>query len=628
MLFTRRQEGVRPTSFDEESQEAFSYKRQSLMRQWYRLSRLQKTIVYLLVLLALFAAVYAARAHGRSAVAVEDMLRRHKNVKIIEDYEQLEDEERLRNLNKSAGVADVGDIGEPVLVPPARHPLPNAGGVAVGDAGPQPRATAAAAAGAAATHGNDGQVQVVPAAVVERKPMTFAGPATQRQVAVVDAFRHTWKAYKQYAWGHDQLKPLTRSHDEWFNLGLTIVDSLDTIYIMGLSTEFKEARDWVATSLTLDVARDVNLFEVTIRILGGLLSAYHLSADRVFVDKAIDLGNRLLPAFKTESGVPYSDVNLRTGYAHGPQWNSDSSTSEVTTIQLEFKDLSRVSGDPKYEQATDRVRNHVHGLRKKEGLVPMFINPEKGELRDTATITLGARADSYYEYLLKQWLQTGRTVDSLKSDYLAAVLGIKNHLARESHPSKLLFIGELLNGRTFSPKMDHLACYFAGTLALGTRVGFMPPDHMALGERLLHTCHQMYARMATYLSPEIAHFCTTSDCLEDIYVKPADGHNLLRPETVESLFYFYRFTKDEKYRDWGWNIFQGFMNYTRVADGGFCAINNVQNTANPSCRDTMDSFWTAETLKYFYLLFADEDLIPLDKFVFNTEAHPLPVYDH
>lgn len=119
----------------------------------------------------------------------------------------------------------------------------------------------------------------------------------------------------------------------------------------------------------------------------------------------------MLPAFDTPSGVPYSDVNLKTKTARSPKWGPDSSTSEVTSIQLEFRDLSRSCGNPRFEAAAAKVSEHIHQQEKYDGLVPIFINPNTGMFRESSTITLGARGDSYYEYLLKQWLQTGKTVD-------------------------------------------------------------------------------------------------------------------------------------------------------------------------------------------------------------------------
>ncbi|XP_073680864.1 endoplasmic reticulum mannosyl-oligosaccharide 1,2-alpha-mannosidase [Garra rufa] len=472
-------------------------------------------------------------------------------------------------------------------------------------------------------HGKEGTVaDAIEAA--DLKPVTVK--VVDRVEAVREAFRHAWKGYKAFAWGHDELKPLSKTHGEWFGLGLTLIDALDTMWILGLKDEFAEARKWVETELSFSKNVDVNLFESTIRILGGLLSTYHLTGDTLFLDKAKEIGFRLMPAFKTPSKIPYSDVNIGKGTAHPPRWTTDSTVAEVTSIQLEFRELSRLTQDPQYQNAVEEVTKQVHRLEgKRDGLVPMFINTNSGKFTRRGAFTLGARADSYYEYLLKQWLQGGKKETELLEDYLQAIEGVKKNLLRQTSPGKLTFVGELSNGR-LNPKMDHLVCFLPGTLALGAHNG-LPADHMELAVQLVETCHQMYAQMETGLSPEIAHFNLQSNNGRDIDVKPADRHNLLRPETVESLFYMYRFTKDSKYRDWGWDILQSFNNYTRVPSGGYTSIGNVRDPMNPAPRDKMESFFLGETLKYLFLLFSDDnELISLDKYVFNTEAHPLPIW--
>ncbi|XP_020037496.1 endoplasmic reticulum mannosyl-oligosaccharide 1,2-alpha-mannosidase isoform X3 [Castor canadensis] len=389
-------------------------------------------------------------------------------------------------------------------------------------------------------------------------------PPNERQKAVIEAFLHAWKGYRKFAWGHDELKPVSKSFNEWFGLGLTLIDALDTMWILGLKQEFQEARTWVSQKLNFKKNVDVNLFESTIRILGGLLSTYHLSGDSLFLRKA---------------------------------------------------------------EAVEEVTKHIHSLSgKKDGLVPMFINTHSGLFTHPGVFTLGARADSYYEYLLKQWIQGGKKETQLVEDYLAAIEGIKTHLMRHSQPRKLTFMGELAHGR-FNAKMDHLVCFLPGTLALGVHHG-LPANHMELAQALMETCYQMNHQMETGLSPEIAHFNLYPRAdRRDVEVKPADRHNLLRPETVESLFYLYRVTGDHKYQDWGWEILQNFNKYTRIPSGGYSSINNVQDPQRPEPRDKMESFFLGETLKYFYLLFSDDpNLLSLDTYVFNTEAHPLPIW--
>uniref|UniRef100_A0A8D3AUM5 alpha-1,2-Mannosidase n=1 Tax=Scophthalmus maximus TaxID=52904 RepID=A0A8D3AUM5_SCOMX len=287
-----------------------------------------------------------------------------------------------------------------------------------------------------------------------------------RLEAVRDAFRHAWKGYKDHAWGHDELKPISKSFGEWFGLGLTLIDSLDTMWILGLKEEFEESKAWIEKELSFNKNVDVNLFETTIRVLGGLLSTYHLTGDQLFLDKAKDLGSRLMPAFKTPSKIPFSDVNIGKGTAHPPRWTSDSTLAEVTSIQLEFRELSRLTQEPQYQEVVNEVMRLVHQLPgKHDGLVPMFINTNSGQFSHKGVFTLGARADSYYEYLLKQWLQGGKTEDDLLEDYLQAVEGVKKHLVRQTGPGRLTFVGELNHNR-FIPKMDHLVCFLPGTLAL------------------------------------------------------------------------------------------------------------------------------------------------------------------
>ncbi|XP_004485360.2 endoplasmic reticulum mannosyl-oligosaccharide 1,2-alpha-mannosidase isoform X1 [Dasypus novemcinctus] len=461
----------------------------------------------------------------------------------------------------------------------------------------------------------------------ETKTENVPASLNMRQKAVVSAFRHAWKGYRKYAWGRDELKPLSKSYNEWFGLGLTLIDALDTMWILGLKQEFEEAKRWVSKKLNFQKNVDVNLFESTIRILGSLLSTYHLSGDSLFLEKAKDLGTRLMPAFRTPSRIPFSDVNIGTGVGHPPRWTSDSTVAEVTSIQLEFRELSRLTGDTEFQEAVQLVTRHVHGLGgKKDGLVPMFISIYSGLFTHPGMFTLGARADSYYEYLLKQWIQGGKQETHLRDDYLEAVEGIKMHLLRESEPSKLTFVGELSHGH-FRAKMDHLVCFLPGTLALGVHHG-LPAEHMDLAKALMETCHQMNRQMETGLSPEIMYFNIFPLAgRQDMEVRPADRHNLLRPETAESLFYLYRLTGDRKYQEWGWELLQSFNQFTRVPSGGYSSINNVRDPQKPEPRDKMESFFLGETLKYLYLLFTDDkDLLSLDAYVFNTEAHPLPIW--
>lgn len=483
----------------------------------------------------------------------------------------------------------------------------------------------------------------VPLIFTNRSAATWA----EAKQEVKSVFLESWAAYEADAWGKDIYHPVKGNGKNMGPkpLGWMVVDLLDTLLIMDCQEEFNRAKRWVKEDLLYDFDYNVNVFETTIRMLGGLLSAYHLSNDDMFVDKATKLADTLMNAFDSTSGIPFSSVNLKTG--KGVKNHVDqgaSSTAEVATLQLEFRYLAKLTGEDLYWKAAEKVMEVLDQNQPEDGLVPIFVQPDTGKYRGRI-IRLGSRGDSYYEYLLKQHLQTNNKEPVYWHMYKESVDGVKKHLVSKSEPNGLTFIGEREKGITgaLSPKMDHLVCFYGGLLALGATNGlpleeakkspFWNEDKandFKLAEELTYTCYKMYHDVATGLSPEIVVFNTDPTKDEDFSIKPADRHNLQRPETVESLYYMYQITKDEKYRKWGYEIFQSFQKYTRVitSDGkiSYTSLNDV-TTTKPSYRDNMESFWLAETLKYLYLLFDDESKISLDKYVFNTEAHPFPRFD-
>ncbi|KAK3356178.1 mannosyl-oligosaccharide 1,2-alpha-mannosidase [Neurospora tetraspora] len=510
----------------------------------------------------------------------------------------------------------------------------------------------------------------------------------RRRERVVEAMELSWDAYERYAWGYDEFHPVSKTGRNMApkGLGWIIIDSLDTLMIMNLTSRVTHAREWISKSLTWDQDQDVNTFETTIRMLGGLLSAYYLSTEYpnlapitdddigapgedLYLEKARDLADRLMSAFDTPSGIPYASVNL--GKFQGLPSHADngaSSTAEATTLQLEFKYLANLTGEKDFWDRSEKVMQVLDDNQAPDGLVPIYIQPSTGHFH-TSNIRLGSRGDSYYEYLIKQYLQTKKAEPVYQDMWNDALHGIRKHLVTYTENSGFTIVGERPNGLkgNLSPKMDHLVCFLPGTIALAATEGLSEREarkkpgfwnkqreaDMKLARELVQTCWGMYRYMATGLAAEITYFKIPSDPLpesssqhtsppDSIFDDPAgpeatwrkdyevhhfDAHNLQRPETVESLFYMYRITGDVKYREWGWEMFKSFVNYTAVEDGGgFTSLSNA-NVIPPVTKDNMESFWMAETLKYFYLLFSPEDLLPLDKVVFNTEAHPLPVFE-
>ena len=127
--------------------------------------------------------------------------------------------------------------------------------------------------------------------------------------------KDAWNSYKEYAWGANELAPVSRrgrNGGEIFgntNNGASIIDSLSTLHIMGLDEEFELGRNWTAKEFDFNkVCSPTSVFETTIRFVGGLLSAYALSKDPMFLEKAMQVADSLLPAFETPFGVPYPRV--------------------------------------------------------------------------------------------------------------------------------------------------------------------------------------------------------------------------------------------------------------------------------------------------------------------------------
>ena len=128
----------------------------------------------------------------------------------------------------------------------------------------------------------------------------------ERLETVKKSFKHTWTGYRQYAWMKDEVSPVSgRSRNSFGGWAATLVDSLDTLWIMGFEKEFKEA---VAAVEEIDFSKStsegINVFETTIRYLGGFLSAYDLSGEEILLIKARELGETLYYAFDTPNRMP------------------------------------------------------------------------------------------------------------------------------------------------------------------------------------------------------------------------------------------------------------------------------------------------------------------------------------
>jgi hypothetical protein len=294
--------------------------------------------------------------------------------------------------------------------------------------------------------------------------------ARSRRVHIRNAMKFAWAGYARYAFGSDELLPQTKSSNNiWGGMGTTLVDSLDTLWLMDMKNEFWQARDWIRDHLTHEQAGTVSVFETTIRSLAGLLSAYDWSRDEVFLDGAKDLGDRLIKAFEgSKSAIPNGRVDLRTGQSRNSRQTFGYAVmAEGTTLQLEFRYLAKITGQRDYATKVERVFEVYNEIAPKNGLFPSLVNskvdpPVFGNNR----LTFGAMTDSFYEYMLKVWLQGGRKEQMYRDMYDKSIQGMHDELLQTSTPSGLTYIANKNNGK-LSHNMGHLCCFMGGLLALG-----------------------------------------------------------------------------------------------------------------------------------------------------------------
>jgi mannosidase alpha-like ER degradation enhancer 2 len=410
---------------------------------------------------------------------------------------------------------------------------------------------------------------------------------------VVKACRHAWQGYLAHARGTDALKPISKTGRNWYGTSLlmTPVDAFDTFLMLGMMKEAEEAKSMILSGLTFDSDQEVQVFEVTIRLVGGLISAYEMTGEKRFLDLAADLGRRLLPAFQSSTGMPFRFVNLRTGKTRDHLNNP----AEIGTCLLEFGQLTRHTGDSIFYKTAKKAAMEVFRRRSDLDLVGTVIDVNTGEWINTEC-QVGARIDSYFEYLFKAWLLFGDR-DCLEAWRLHNHSVLKHLLSKEEEGCYFTK-ADMRSGKETVPLYGALDAFYAGLLALS-------------GDTATAACVQranfaMWKRFR--IEPEEFNFRTG---------KITDGNYPLRPENIESCYYLYYYTRDSRYQQMGARMVGDILKYCRTSSG-FAAIRDVRTM---ELSDSMESFFLAETLKYAWMLFSPSGGPDLHHGVFNTEAH-------
>ncbi|KAM4056539.1 glycosyl hydrolase family 47 protein [Hirsutella rhossiliensis] len=480
-----------------------------------------------------------------------------------------------------------------------------------------------------------------------------------RLAQVRKLFQDNWESYRRFAWMKDALLPISAgSRDQFSGWAATLVDCLDTLWIMGLRDEFNEA---VAAVATIDFGKSstsrVNVFETNIRYLGGLLAAYDLSGNDILLAKAKELGNMLYGAFNTQNGMPVDFLDFaaaKSGDGLTPE--STVVSASPGTLSLEMTRLSQVTGDPKYHSVVSNLMDVFYQGQNKTalpGVWPFWVSMSRQDVSSGSTFTLGGSEDSLYEYLPKMHQLLGGGDPKYEVMFKTfADTADKHFLFRPMLPNgeDILLPGNIniVGGEpVLDPETEHLACFVGGMWGLAGRL-FEQPADVDRGAKLTNGCVFAYRSFPTGMMPErldLAPCKSRSHCpwdeelwLEERHKRPEwkshlpkgfttakDPRYLLRPEAIESVFYMHRITGRAEFREAAWDMFEAVSKGTRTEYANAAVLDVTKDDYPLPMEDYMESFWLAETLKYFYLIFSLPDIISLDDFVLNTEAHPFKI---
>ncbi|KFM79018.1 ER degradation-enhancing alpha-mannosidase-like 1, partial [Stegodyphus mimosarum] len=449
-------------------------------------------------------------------------------------------------------------------------------------------------------------------------------------------FQFGYDNYLKYAFPKDELNPIfctgrgpdyenpsnININDVLGDYSLTLIDALDTLAVMGNTTEFKKAVKLIIEHVSFDTDNTVQVFEANIRILGSLLSAHLLINDakqpfgnlvpkdynNELLHLAHELASRLLPAFEnTKTGLPYPRVNLRHGVPEGV--STHTCTAGAGSMLLEFGMLSRLLQDPVYEGVARRAVRALWKLRSKNtGLLGNVVDVQSGEWIGQMS-GIGAGLDSFFEYLLKSYILFGEKEDF--SLFNETYHTIKRYM-RKGRPHCNHGYGEhplyvnvnMIDGSTLTLWIDSLQAAFAGVQVLTGDI-----EEAICSHALYYSIWRRFGAL-----PERFNWQRVSP---DLAFYP------LRPELIESTYLLYQATKNPFYLHVGQEIIESLNKYSK-AKCGYATIHNVQDK---TLEDRMESFFLSETCKYLYLLFDVDN--PVNKmashYVFTTEGHIFPL---
>jgi mannosyl-oligosaccharide alpha-1,2-mannosidase len=391
--------------------------------------------------------------------------------------------------------------------------------------------------------------------------------------------RWAWGNYRARAWGKDDFLPVSGGVRAFplrdRHLGLSLIEAMDTLWLMALDEEFADALGWVRANLDFDVDGELSVFETSIRLVGGLLSAHLACGDPVLLDRARDLTDRLLPAFDTPTGIPYRYVNLRTGAVRDPATNP----AETGTYIAEYGTLSRLTGDERYLNAAKRALVAMFELRSPLGLLADRIDARTGQWLSRRA-TVGPPSDSFYEYCWDGWQLFGDA--GCKAMYDTLTTAILDHQAVRHEGARWFADVDFETGAPLSTEQDELASFYGGLLAQGG----------AVAEGAAYTRAWAAVQTRFGILPEGYDYATG---------EPTIRTNALRPELADAAFNLWLLDRSDEWRLIARDHYLAMKRWNRARYG----YTDMADVVTKRQADHCPRYWWSEQMKYYYLMFAD-----------------------
>lgn len=439
---------------------------------------------------------------------------------------------------------------------------------------------------------------MVPGPALARRPRDWKPLAEQVKAEMAWA----WSWYRKLQFGKDEIKPISGGASPFpmkaHHLGLTLVEALDTLWVMGLDAEFDDGVAWVKTNFDPDVDGDVSVFETSIRLVGGLLSAHHARPDPVLLAKAKDLAERLLPAFDTPTGIPWGKINLKTGVPSEPR----NSPAGAGTYMAEWGTLSRLTGDDRFIEAAKRAMVALFDRRSRIDLLATQIDSRTGTwLNRTATV--GSYGDSYYETLFDAWDLLGDRDCKRMYDVCTRAIVAHQREVTGGPDGDLWFPDvDFETGAILSRRQDELASFYGGLLAQGG-------EHR-LGAAYTRSWAKVQERFA--ILPEEYDYGSG---------QPTQKSNALRPELADAAFTLWQIDKDEQWREIAAAHFRNMVRWNK-ASYGYADMADVTSTPKRQA-DHCPGYWWSEQMKYYWLIFSDTPRFDYRSNYLSTEGNVL-----